>query len=324
MERARYPNKPIQTVASLARALGQTPGFLESIAQRAPDLYIGPKKKLKRDGVTYRDVFDTKAPLKELLRSINKILFAQVEFPRYLQGSIKGRDFVSNVEVHADAGVLISEDIRKFFDHITADHVHRIWHEFFCFGDAPSALLTKLTTNERRVFQGTPTSSYLANLALWDVEPQVVRKLAERGIKYSRYVDDVTLSRKDGLSSADKTWALAQIFAMFRSRGFTPAREKHSIQTARAPNAKPLSVMGLTVGRGRVSLPSSERASIRSMVHELEVLFDRSETGLEFRESLERASGKVGRLKRHHPDQAEGLRERLNAMRKAIVDAGSS
>ena len=51
------------------------------------------------------------------------------------------------------------------------------------------------------------------------------------------------------------------------------------------------------------------------MVHKLEARFDRSETGGDFLELFNQASGKVGRLKRMRPEHAEGLRARLNAMR---------
>jgi hypothetical protein len=315
LECPSYPHKAIRSVESLAKALHVTPGLLENVAERAPKLYIGPKKKLKRDNVTYRDVWDTKVPLKGLLRTINDVILKQVSYPQYLQGSLSGRDFVSNVEVHQDASVLITEDVRKFFDHITSDHVYRVWSEFFGFGDGPASLLTRLTTNASKVFQGTPTSSYLANLALWKVEPTVVAKLRERGIQYSRYVDDVSLSSRTGLAAEEKTWAIAQVYAMFGSCGFRPARDKHRIQSARTPKGAPLQLMGLTIVNGRVSLSRPERGTIESMVHKVEARFDRSETGGDFLELFNQASGKVGRLKRKHPAHAEGLRARLNAMR---------
>ena len=84
-----YQHKAIRSVESLAKALHVTPGFLEDLATRAPKLYIGPKKKLKRDKITYRDVWDTKPPLKGLLRTINDVIFKRVSYPLYLQGSTK-------------------------------------------------------------------------------------------------------------------------------------------------------------------------------------------------------------------------------------------
>ena len=106
---------------------------------------------------------------------------------------------------------------------------------------------------------------------------------------------------------------------MFGSCGFSPARDKHRIQSARTPKGAPLQLMGLAISNGRVSLPRSERSTIESMVHRLEARFDRSETGGDFLELFNQASGKVGRLKRLRPEHAEELRARLNAMRTVAL-----
>lgn len=311
MQRATYPYRPLQSVQALARALGRPEGVLRSIASRVPSLYIGPMPKLKKSGKGFRDVYDTAVPLKPLLKKINQVFFEVVEFPTYLQGAIKGRDAVRNAQLHAGAQVAICEDIEKFFDHITADQVFSIWHGFFRFAPDVAELLTSLTTNAGRVFQGTPTSSYLANLAFWDIEPTVVSKLAVRGIRYSRYVDDITLSHTSGLSPQDKTWAMAQVIAMMGSRGFKPARDKHAISRGGAP----ITVMGMNINR-QASLTAKERGQIRAMVHQLEKKLVRGEVGAEFHQAMDSVCGKLGKLRRLHPGEADRLQIRLRAVRE--------
>lgn len=283
------------------------------MAERVPKLYIGPMLKPKKNGNGFRNVYDTKAPLKVVLRKINLIIFKKVHFPLYLQGSLRDRDYLSNASIHQGSGLVISEDIEKFFDNITDTQVYAIWHDFFRFAAEPAALLTALTTREGRVFQGTPTSSYLANLAFWSSEGKVVAKLADRGIRYSRYVDDVTISHETTMSPEDKTWAIAQIYGMFGASGFEPERSKHSVQ----PAHRRISVMGINVNQ-HPTISVAERAKLRSEVHRLEELVDRSEAGLEFRGALEKASGKIGRMSRFHPDEAAALRQRVRSMRRAL------
>lgn len=314
MDGPAYTKRPIQSIESLCRALGEPEGFLRSMAERIPKLYIGPKPKPKKNGNGFRNVYDTKPPLKPLLKKINRVFFEQVEFPLYLQGSLKGRDFVSNADVHKGSRIVISEDIVKFFDHITAEHAYGIWHNFFGFDNEPAALLTALTTREGRVFQGTPTSSYLANLAFWTIEGRVVERLAARGIRYSRYVDDVTISHPTGISAEDKTWVIAQIYAMIGARGFKPERTKHAVQTAQGQ----ISVMGLNVNR-HPTLSAAERSEIRAMVHHLEELFNRGETGPDFRQAIEKASGKIGRMSRFHQAEAAALKHRVQVVRRALA-----
>jgi hypothetical protein len=313
MERPVYGNQPIHSVAALSRALGTPEGLLRALVGRIPQLYIGPKPKLKKDGKSYRNVYDTKHPLKPLLRKINSVVFERVAFPLYLQGSLKGRDYVSNVEIHEGSQAVICEDIEKFFDNITADTVLQIWQDFFGFGDEPAQLLTALTTREGKVFQGTPTSSYLANLAFWNIEGTLVEKLAARNMRYSRYVDDVTISSCAPISPENKTWAIAQVMAMMGSRGFRAARDKHSIQ---AGNHR-VSVMNLNVNR-KAGFSAKARANLRAMVHQLEQDFNRNETGLNFRIGLDKAGGRIGHMARFHASEAAALRERVQTMRRVI------
>lgn len=273
-------------------------------------------QKPKKNG-GFRDVYDTKPPLKPLLKTINSVLFRSVHFPKYLTGSLAGRDYVSNVEIHKGPREVITEDIAQFFDDITAEHVYDIWKNFFGFSEDVSNILTQLTTKENRVYQGTPTSSYLANLAFWDREPAMVARLAERGITYSRYVDDVTISSKNLLDRKDRTWAIGQIYGMISAAGFQPKRTKHG----RFTSQEPITIMGLNANSTRApTLPKSQRANIRAQVFQLERRFAAGDHGPGFMKSLNQASGRVGLLKRMHGSEAETLHARLNVIYAAAYD----
>jgi hypothetical protein len=285
---------------------------LLEIAERAGDLYIGPKSKPKKNGGV-RYVFDTKPSLKSLLRKINTTFFRRTYFPPYLTGSLSGRDFVANVEIHKVSRYAVTEDIAQFFDCITADHVYRIWRDFFGFGDEVAATLTKLTTKDGRVFQGTPTSSYLANLAFWDREFVLVKKLAARALRYSRYVDDITVSSTGVISEEDKHWAIGQVYAMIGATGFKPQRSKH----ASFSSGGPIRIMGLNANR-LPTLPRQERASIRAQVYQLEKRYANGDASPELRAEVSSASGKVGRLTRLHAREGTALRARLDAIRYAL------
>lgn len=312
MDHPIYKHRPVQTISALARALRISESLLLGIAGRATDLYIGPKPKPKKNG-GIRYVFDTKPPLKSLLRRINGTFFKHTQFPKYLTGSLSGRDFVANVEIHRDARNAVTEDIAQFFDCISAECVYRIWKDFFHFGDEVAELLTKLTTKDGRVFQGTPTSSYLANLAFWDRECALVEKLKSRGIRYSRYVDDITISTISTLAEGDKRWAISQIYAMIGAAGFKPQRSKHGSFSA----SSPIRIMGLNANRAP-TLPKQERSAIRAQVYQLEQRVAQADQNDDLRAALSAAIGKVGRLKRLHPSEGAALRLRLDAIRRTL------
>lgn len=312
--RPTYRLARIQSVQSLCCALGVTEPQLRSVVSRAPRLYIGPKPKPKKNG-KIRYVFDTKAPLKPLLKKINQVLFKRVDFPPYLTGSLSGRDFVANVEIHKGAHIAVSEDIQSFFDSIKAAHVYRIWREFFGFAHEVAELMTALMTKDGAICQGTPTSSYLANLAFWDREPSVVTKLAERGIRYSRYVDDITLSAVEFLNDSDKQWAIDQVYGMIIGTGFEVQRAKHAIATRRGP----ITIMGLNANsKHKPTLTQAERSNIRALVFQLEQRFSRGEANSKLIDDMNHASGKVGRLTRLHEFEGKQLRQRLNEIRRAL------
>lgn len=313
MKAPAYPHDPIQSIGSLCRALAIAEPLLCSIAERVPKIYIGPTPKPKKGGNGFRDVYDTRPPLKPLLKRINKVFFERVVFPDYLHGSIRGCDFISNARVHEGSVTVITEDIKGFFDHITEEHAYAIWRRFFGFGEAPSELLTKLVTNGGRIYQGSPTSSYLANLVFWDIEPRIVEALGVRGLRYSRFVDDVTMSHSTAIGTEEKSWAIAQVYAMLGSHGFKPARQKHAIFNGSASRT----IMRVNVNE-QATITPAERHEVRAMVHQLEQRVRSGENTPEVRLLLSSAIGKIGRIHRLHPDYADKLRIQVRGIQSSL------
>lgn len=314
-----YPHDPIQSVSSLCRALAVPEALLGSLADRIPKLYIGPKPKPKKSGNGFRDVYDTRPPLKPLLRRINKVFFEKVVFPEYLHGSIRGCDFVSNAKVHEGSVTVLTEDIKGFFDHITEEHAYDIWRRFFGFGEAPSELLTKLVTNGGRIYQGSPTSSYLANLVFWDIEPRTVAVLQQRGMRYSRFVDDATLSSLAAMDGEQKSWAIAQVYGMLGARGFKPARSKHAIFNGNTSRT----IMRVNVNE-HVAITMRERRQVRAMVHQLEQRVLAGDHTPQVRKLLSSAMGRISRIHRLHPDFADKLRNQARAVESMLQASSAS
>lgn len=313
MQAPAYPHDPIQSIGSLCRALAVPERYLLSVADRAPKLYVGPTPKPKKSGNGFRDVYDTRPPLKPLLKTINRVFFKKVVFPDYLHGSISGCDFISNARVHEGSVTVVTEDIKGFFDYITEEHAYAIWRQFFRFGEAPAELLTKLVTNGGRVYQGTPTSSYLANLVFWNTEPRLVEAMAARGLRYSRFVDDITISHPESIGNEEKSWVVAQIYGMLGSRGFKPARDKHAILNGRGPRK----IMRVNVNE-HVTITRAERHQVRAMVHQLEQRVRSGENTPEVRQALSSTLGKIGRIQRLHPGYAEQLRVRARGVQSIL------
>lgn len=304
-----YCCKPIRSVSALARALKCGVPELLSLANRANQSY----RTVPLEPGSTRQTFDAKAPLKMVHRRIKDTFFANVIFPDYLHGSLKGCDYVTNATLHTNKQLLICEDVKKFFPSVSAARVEDVWCGFFGFSPDVAQLLTRLTVKDGALPQGAITSSYLANLVLWRDEPLLHAKLAAEGITYSRYVDDMALSSVGYLSKAAQTWAIAQVYGMLRRNGLSAGRAKHEIFSA----SEPMIATKLIVNR-KPSLSQQKRSQVRAQVRQLEMAQSSGADADTVLSMANKAAQRVGLLGRFHATTSGQLRNRVKAVREAL------
>jgi hypothetical protein len=305
----RYNANPIRSLAVLAIALGVPEHELLRLSNRADNLYRKAKPIRKPDG-SFRQPYDALPQLKHVHRRIKERLLVNVHFPAYLTGSLPGKSPKANASFHVGAKIVICEDVQKFFPSTRSTIVHDIWLGFFGFSQDVATTLTQLTTRFGTLPEGAITSSYLANLVFWRLEPALHDQLLSRGIAYSRYVDDICVSSKQFLLDIDKTTAISEIYTMLGRLAYTAKRKKHEIQTS----GHQMFATKLMVNR-RVAIPHSERHNLKSAVFQLESKFKHGARDVEFFEQLSRTTNRVGRLGQFHTQEAAKLKERLKKLR---------
>lgn len=306
-----YRCEPIRNVAALSRALRFEESVLIEAAAKANVSY----RRVRPEPGSTRETFDALGVLKIIHRRIKDTIFSKVEFPEYLQGSLKQRDYVSNARKHTNQQILICEDVKKFFPSVRADKVNDVWSAFFGFSIPVAELLTQLTTKDDSLPQGAITSSYLANLVLWRDEPLLQAKMADKGITYSRYVDDMVMSSKRYLIKSEQAWAIEQVYGMLRRNGLSAGRNKHQIFSA----TKPMIATKLIVNR-KPSLPHKKRSAVRAQVRQLEQSAQTAPDLVALVELANKASQRVGQLGRFHPNEACQLKARIQAVRGALLN----
>lgn len=309
----RYPCEPIYGIAALSRALGVREIRLQHVAKMANSLYRVAREEVKADG-TKRQTFDAMPLLKAIQIRIKERILARVLCPFYLNGALKGRSTRTNAERHIGAKILFEEDIANFFPSISGELVHRMWSGMFGFSDDVCALLTCLTVKDGGVPQGAPTSSHLANFIFWSHEPDMVRRLAQRGLAYTRFVDDISVTSKKRISPEDKTLVISELYGMLRKHSLTPKLAKHKISSAKGR----MTATKLVINE-RVALPQERRHNLRAAVHNLEqrVSFNPNDPGL--LKELNSVSVKVGQLRGYHRAEGEKLRDRLRGIRSRLT-----
>ena len=201
------------------------------------------------------------------------------------------------------SNLIISEDVSDFFHSIDEKHVREMWKYLFKFTPDVAELLTRLTTYNGYVPQGGVTSSYISNLIMWDVEPQLVETLNRIGITYTRYVDDITLSSKlKWLPQNDLETSIKTVYGMLAVKGVKPNRKKHQIMG----KSVKMKIHKLLVNSGRPTMEKQKRSKIRLEVFNMKKIADScGRKGAKYITQFSSVTGKVRELSKFHPTQAK-------------------
>lgn len=291
--RPKYLTKPISSVPSLASALGLDPKVLLDFASRANDEYTNFELKKKAGG--FRKVCSPSHNLKIIQRRINRSIFGNVEYPDYLFGGIEGRDYAMNARQHAGAGMLIALDIKDFYPSITVPQVRSIFKNLCNFTDEVTEILVKLTTLNGSVPQGACTSSHLANLVFHDQEHRVVRELRQKGICYTRLLDDICLSASKELPKNKVTELVNKVGALVRHYKFKLHPKKTSVASAGNPESL-MEVTGLWLNRGQPRVRRKERIDIRNEAWQCQLAAKVSISDPAYHVQHNRVLGKLSKL----------------------------
>jgi hypothetical protein len=289
---------------------------LQHIAATADQRYRIGKQERKKDG-TLRTCYDALGPLKSVQARIQCLILNKVTYPIYLQGSIKDRTSprgqAANARRHTRKRCLITEDIKQFFPSVRRHLVFDIWHRFFRCPPIVAECLTKLTTKADTLPQGAKTSALLANLVFWEDEWCLVADLHERGITYTRLIDDITCSSNADLSAAEIERTITALRTMVQRRGLRLNDHKQTI----ARTGVRMVATKLVVN-AKTALTTEQRSAIRAAVAGLRATTDAARVTPRYQRQYQKISGRVAYLQQHHPTEAAHLRATLHILRPAL------
>lgn len=99
---------------------------------------------------------------------------------------LKGKNCVTNASCHILNRYVLSLDIESFFESVTEEMLVKFVEQSFL----------NFMLVDKKAVQGFPTSPYLANIAMIEVDFLIVQMLrqVDPTIIYSRYADDLTIS----------------------------------------------------------------------------------------------------------------------------------
>ena len=294
----------IATIDALAHRLGVSPEVLAETAEYAGRYYDPytsttkpPPFPKNPTHLKKRRIDKPTAFLKDIQRRINQRLLRNLKMPSHICGSVAGKTLVNNIAPHLGASVIVTLDIKSFFPHITTFQVHDVWLRQLGCTPQVAALLTRLTTFERHLPQGAPTSSALANLVLLSLDEPIRIFCEQNGISYTNWIDDLVFSGEDSRQVID-----VAVHAL-RVGGFSVPHKKLKIMSGSERKL----VTGVVVGNKPGILRKYVRDT-RSGIHKLNM-------GLvphfQIDAYLRKIRGRIAHINRLNPNRARELEHQL-------------
>ncbi|QYE92954.1 reverse transcriptase family protein [Pseudomonas aeruginosa] len=310
----------IATLDNLSLALGVSHCELENALSMPQDERYTRLERHKADG-SVRSVYKPHYLIRLLQRRINHRILANpdvIAWPSYLFGSIPSfknedgewvaKDYVASARLHCGAKSLLKMDIKDFFDNIHSSVVEDIFLGLLNYPGEVAKALTNICTYNSHLAQGALTSSYIANMCLHGLEDEVFTKLSRKNLRYSRFVDDITVSSV--VNRYDFSYVKSIIEGMLLERGLPVNSRKTKVQYS---TTEALTVHGLRVCFPEPRLPSDEVRRIRAAVKNVEMLAQENGYRMThaYRRDFNKCMGRVNKLSRVSHKQHGNLVRRL-------------
>ena len=148
--------------------------------------------KIKKRNGNYRTIYEPNKILKHIQRKILSNILEDMKVSEYAKAYHKNISIVDNAIVHVKSKVILKIDIVDFFDNIDFINVYK--NCFYSFPKSIGILLTNLCTYYGFLPQGAPTSAYISNLVMREIDYKIGLFCKELNINYTRYSDDMTFS----------------------------------------------------------------------------------------------------------------------------------
>ena len=163
---------------------------------------------------------------------------------------------------HIGKTAVLKFDLKSFFPSIRSGRVYRLFCEQLHCSPDVSRILTRLTTLHGCVPQGSPTSTDIANLVIFDLTSRLKRMADSHDLNFTQFVDDGTFSGPAHIEHLRGT-----VERVIRQEGFRASKkpEKSTVLFARDEQI----VTGVRVNKG-IDAPSDKIRAITEELHRIE------------------------------------------------------
>lgn len=261
----RDPPPEFSSLEELAALTGVSEQMLCSLCEQTARFY---RKKLipKRSG-GMRELEIPSRYLRVVQRWILTNILDKLEPSRQAMAFRPGSRYghKQNARCHGQARYGLALDLKDFFPSITAGQVRAVFSQAG-YDSTAASILTKLCTLDGKLPQGSAASPALSNLVCVTMDRRLTGLCRKRGIRYTRYADDMYFSCGD----RGKLLGSQALFAsIIQEAGFTINEKKTRVYTP----GNHRRVTGITVvqdpgaGSFEVKAPKELKRKVRAEIH---------------------------------------------------------
>lgn len=215
----RRPLEPrVVTIEQLTALVKLPVNKLERLLLNAPSLYS--RFEVPKPNGTKRLIEPPSRPLRDLQRALLDVLQRCVRYPRWMMGGVPKRSIFDHAAPHVGRKMVATFDVKAFYPSTKPAMVRPVL-ERLGLGDAAAEAVLRLVTKGDKLPQGSPTSGFLANLALEPADRRIDALCRKHDLNFTRYVDDMAISGDTGLTKFQST-----IIEAVTACGYEIAREK--------------------------------------------------------------------------------------------------
>lgn len=207
----------------------------------------------------YRIISAPIATLLKLQQTIYQRILLPVNIHPAATGFRPGISIINNVKPHLGKKNVLKTDIKDFFGSIKLHSVIKAF-EKIGYPTNISEILAVLCCLNKALPQGAPTSPALSNIIAYLLDKKLADLAHEKGLVYTRYADDLTLSGDIILQDE----LLPQITEIAQQEGFVLQTKK----TRFLGDNKRKIITGISISSGeKLTIPKATKREIRKNVH---------------------------------------------------------
>ncbi|WP_123246833.1 retron St85 family RNA-directed DNA polymerase [Aeromonas dhakensis] len=248
--------KSVDDFASFSRLSPTKIRYLSISSQFLYKTYQVPKTN-----GSYRLIAQPSRDLKAVQAWILRNILDELSCSSYSKGFESGMSILDNAKPHIGSQYVLSIDLQDFFPSIAANKVYGVFSSVG-YNKEMCVLLTNLCVFKGGLPQGAPTSPKLANLVCSKLDTRIQGYAGPKGITYTRYADDITLSSNSALKIQK---AKAFLGTIISNEGFKINKSKTTISGVK----KQKKITGLVLSENNVGIGSLKYREIRAEIHHL-------------------------------------------------------